>query len=82
MQVRAVEDAKDRLKKEQRFEARTSKSAAQATNSEKETIRAKMEADRQERLGAQQPVTQASTAQQLRGHAQITSAGDLGLNAG
>ena len=82
MQVRAVEDAKDRLKKEQRFKARNSKSAAQVTNSEKETIRAQMEADRQERLATQQPVTQASTAQQLSGRAQITSAGDLGLDAG
>lgn len=82
VQVRAVEDAKDRLKKEQRFKARNSKSVSQATNSEKEIIRAQMEADRQERLATQQPVTQASTAQQLNGRAQIRSAGDLGLNAG
>ena len=82
VQVRAVEDAKDRLKKEQRFKARNSKSAAQATNSDKQTIRAQMEADRQERLATQQPVTQASTAQHLSGRAQTTSAGDLGLNAG
>ena len=86
MQVRVVEDAKDRLKKEQRFKARNSKTAAHATNSDKETIRAQiraqMEADRQERLATQQPVTQASTAQQLSGRAQIASAGDLGLNAG
>eukprot|EP00891_Asterochloris_glomerata_P002534 jgi/Astpho2/2534/Aster-04248 len=81
-EVRAVEDAKDRLKKEQRFKARNSKSVSQATNSEKEIIRAQMEADRQERLATQQPVTQASTAQQLNGRVQIRSAGDLGLNAG
>ena len=41
-----------------------------------------MEADRQERLAPQQPVTQASTAQQLNGRVQIRSAGDLGLDAG
>jgi hypothetical protein len=80
-EVRMIEDAKDRLKKQQRITARNGRAAALAADDDKAAIRAAMEADRLERL-ARGPVTQGSTAISLPGGANVTSAGDLGLNSG
>lgn len=81
VQVRAIEDTKDRLKKQTQYQSRMSKAAALPGNADKNAIRTAMEADRLER-SSQGPVTKGSTAQALPGSANITTAGDLGLNSG
>lgn len=81
MQVRVIEETKDRLKKQTSYQSRMSKASALPGNSDKATIRTQMEADRLERA-SRGPVTQGSTAQALPGGANITTAGDLGINGG
>ena len=81
LQVRAIEDTKDRLKKQTQYQSRMSKASALPGNADKAAIRSAMEADRLER-SSQGPVTKGSTAQALPGSANITTAGDLGLNSG
>ena len=81
LQVRAIEDTKDRLKKQVSYQARMSKASALPGNADKSAIRSAMEADRLER-SSRGPVTQGSTAQALPGGANITTAGDMGLNSG
>lgn len=81
LQVRAIEDTKDRLKKQVSYQSRMSKASALPGNADKSAIRSAMEADRLER-SSREPVTQGSTAQALPGGANITTAGDMGLNSG
>ncbi|KAL3153960.1 hypothetical protein ABBQ32_013520 [Trebouxia sp. C0010 RCD-2024] len=80
-EVRAIEESKDRLKKQVSYQSRMSKASALPGNSDKTAIRTQMEADRLERA-SRGPVTQSSTAQALPGGANVTTAGDLGLNSG
>ncbi|DBB06382.1 hypothetical protein WJX77_002508 [Trebouxia sp. C0004] len=80
-EVRAIEDTKDRLKKQVSYQSRMSKASALPGNADKSAIRSAMEADRLER-SSRGPVTQGSTAQALPGGANITTAGDMGLNSG
>ncbi|KAA6422146.1 hypothetical protein WJX79_000144 [Trebouxia sp. C0005] len=80
-EVRAIEDTKDRLKKQVSYQSRMSKASALPGNADKSAIRSAMEADRLER-SSREPVTQGSTAQALPGGANITTAGDMGLNSG
>lgn len=79
--MRAIEETKDRLKKQVSYQSRMSKAAALPGNADKATIRSQMEADRLERA-SKGPVTQGSTAQALPGGTNITTAGDMGLNTG
>lgn len=79
MQVRAIEETKDRLKKQTSYQSRMSKASALPSNSDKAAIRSQMEADRLERA-SRGPVTQGSTAQALPGGTNIATAGDLGIN--
>ena len=81
LQVRSIEETKDRLKKQVQYQSRMSKASALPSNADKSAIRTAMEADRLER-SSQGPVTKGSTAQALPGSANITTAGDLGLNTG
>ena len=81
LQVRAIEETKDRLKKQTLYQSRMSKASALPGNSDKAAIRTQMEADRLERA-SRGPITQGSTAQALPGGANITTAGDLGINGG
>ena len=81
LQVRAIEESKDRLKKQNSYQSRMSKASALPSNADKASIRTQMEADRLERA-SRGPVTQGSTAQALPGGANITTAGDMGLNSG
>lgn len=80
-EVRAIEDTKDRLRKQTSYQSRMSKASALPSNADKSAIRTAMEADRLER-SSRGPVTQGSTAQALPGGANITTAGDMGLNSG
>ena len=80
LQVRAIEETKDRLKKQTTYQSRMSKASALPGNSDKATIRTQMEADRLERA-SRGPVTQGSTAQALP-NGTVTTAGDLGINGG
>lgn len=80
-EVRAIEDTKDRLKKQVQYQSRMSKASNLPTNANKSAIRSAMEADRLERA-SRGPVTQGSTAQALPDGANITTAGDMGLNSG
>lgn len=81
LQVRAIEESKDRLKKQVSYQSRMSKASALPGTSDKAAIRTQMEADRLERA-SRGPVTQGSTAQALPSGANVTTAGDLGLNSG
>lgn len=78
-QVRLVEEAKDRLRKSQKEAARSKASSKVPTTSYQEAVRARMEADRLERL-SRGPVMEGSKAQALpTSNAGITTARDIGI---
>lgn len=77
LQVRLVEEAKDRLRKLQKEAARSKAASKIAVTDEQARVRAQMEADRLERL-ARGPVSQGSAAQALPTASGIHTARDLG----
>ena len=80
LQVRLVEEAKDRLRKLQKEAARSKAASKLPVTETQARLRAQMEADRRERI-ARGPVSQGSVAQPLPGNSGVTTARDLGIGA-
>mmetsp|Transcript_868 Transcript_868/g.5457 ORF Transcript_868/g.5457 Transcript_868/m.5457 type:complete len:93 (+) Transcript_868:3160-3438(+) len=76
VQFRQVEEAREKLVREQRRMAGTQRTTL---SKEQQRLREQLEADRKERM-AESPVTRPSIAKPLEGGPKITTAGDLGLN--
>ena len=80
VQVRLIDEAKDRLKRSQKEAARSKAATKLPTTDAQARVRLQMEADRLERL-ARGPVSQGSVAQPLPNGGGITTARDLGIGA-
>ena len=78
LQVRLIEEAKDRLRKIQKDAARTKAANKLPVTETQARLRAQMEADRRERQ-ARGPVSHGSVAQALPSNNGITTARDVGI---